>query len=505
MRTAQAVRVTLTGPGASQSSNYDLAAGDHAVLSFTGNGYSAEYLQQRQAAYNLEDTRLPSYLSELYHQLLLGYWIELENLGGLLARESGVVSYSQPSYGMAVSPLAVDYYFGIPRLASYKSRVLDVKRVAILAVHTGNDQAKARDYVLTRGLVSSAMESGIFEYSRLASPGQSVSAATAIQIANAEGQRILEITADNVGAALAAMTHDAAVEADIQNAVDAGFRVIAHQHPVIREGFVGAGYAILDPVTGSGAYRISGGRDGVSSPGPVSVIPLPQRADIGALSFLLSRVAIHAGGRLVAATGGAAAIILAPVAPEVAVGLLPWIIALLILIAVVWQGVRSSERSDDGGVWYLRHYGVRGKILNAFHERVLIASDEKATFGAGVYFADAKTENILGIECPLTRDDQVSAATRYEIPERGRIRPEFVEAWIELEIPRRMPYKVTPHSNDVTLAAELVLESPIFPYAFPDKFSDPPGMLRGGNTFIYFNSPDVRVVRACLDGGIIYD
>ncbi len=56
------------------------------------------------------------------------------------------------------------------------------------------------------------MESGIFEYARLASPGQSVSAATAIQIANAEGQRILEITADNVGAALAAMTHDAEVE-----------------------------------------------------------------------------------------------------------------------------------------------------------------------------------------------------------------------------------------------------------------------------------------------------
>ena len=133
---------------------------------------------------------------------------------------------------------------------------------------------------------------------------------------------------------------------------------------------------------------------------------------------------------------------------------------------------------------------------------MLLASGEGATFGAGVYFADADTEKSLGIECQLSIGDQISVATRYEIPEPGGIRSDLVQAWIELEIPRRMQYVVKQYSNPRTLATEIVLSVPLFWVSFYDDFDG--GQLREGPALI-LSDPGVRVVRGCLDGGIFYD
>jgi len=51
-------------------------------------------------------------------------------------------------------------------------------------------------------------------------------------------------------------------ETEILQAVSTGKEVVAHTDPVSVPGYTGAGYIILDPVTGEGAYRISGGKNG---------------------------------------------------------------------------------------------------------------------------------------------------------------------------------------------------------------------------------------------------
>ncbi len=49
---------------------------------------------------------------------------------------------------------------------------------------------------------------------------------------------------------------------DIRNAVNAGLTVTTHEKIIQYKGWKGAGYIIIDPNTGTGAYLIDGGADG---------------------------------------------------------------------------------------------------------------------------------------------------------------------------------------------------------------------------------------------------
>lgn len=49
---------------------------------------------------------------------------------------------------------------------------------------------------------------------------------------------------------------------DIRIGLQAGNEIIAHTDPVSIPGWSGAGYVIFDPISGGGAYKITGGRNG---------------------------------------------------------------------------------------------------------------------------------------------------------------------------------------------------------------------------------------------------
>ena len=55
---------------------------------------------------------------------------------------------------------------------------------------------------------------------------------------------------------------DAATEAEILAAVNAGKEVITHTDLVSVPGYTGAGYIVFDPVSGDGSYKIGGGGNG---------------------------------------------------------------------------------------------------------------------------------------------------------------------------------------------------------------------------------------------------
>jgi hypothetical protein len=50
--------------------------------------------------------------------------------------------------------------------------------------------------------------------------------------------------------------------AEINSALASGKEVTAHTDPLTIAGYRGSGYVISDPVTGEGAYKISGGKNG---------------------------------------------------------------------------------------------------------------------------------------------------------------------------------------------------------------------------------------------------
>jgi hypothetical protein len=84
-----------------------------------------------------------------------------------------------------------------------------------------------------------------------------------LAIASSQGQRIYTITQNNLFTALAALTFDDdVVKQEIQAQVTAGLVVTVHRDAINYAGWSGVGYTVIDPKTGAGAYKISGGSDG---------------------------------------------------------------------------------------------------------------------------------------------------------------------------------------------------------------------------------------------------
>jgi len=93
-------------------------------------------------------------------------------------------------------------------------------------------------------------------------PTQAISTIKALQLANTQGQQIYKIDSTNIDTVLPKLNLSSTIKQDIQSSVNAGKYVITHTDNVSVPGWSGAGYAIIDPLTGSDAYLISGGENG---------------------------------------------------------------------------------------------------------------------------------------------------------------------------------------------------------------------------------------------------
>ncbi|MCC7516576.1 MAG: hypothetical protein IT470_04465 [Pseudomonadales bacterium] len=93
-------------------------------------------------------------------------------------------------------------------------------------------------------------------------PAHGVSAVKAIQLAAQQGQKIFTITQANVETVLAAINLSADIKDEIRNAAYAGKEITTHERYVSYFGGTTAGYLILDPRTGAGAYMLDSGEDG---------------------------------------------------------------------------------------------------------------------------------------------------------------------------------------------------------------------------------------------------
>lgn len=122
-----------------------------------------------------------------------------------------------------------------------------------------------RAMTLSAGMLSSALEHLVPEQLFPVQPGttpEGISTVKAFQKALSAGQRLYEISPDNLNSAIAALNLDAETVANISAAVNSGKHVVVHTDPVSVPGWSGAGYLVFDPVTGDGAYLISGGANG---------------------------------------------------------------------------------------------------------------------------------------------------------------------------------------------------------------------------------------------------
>ncbi|WP_062268299.1 transglutaminase-like domain-containing protein [Endozoicomonas arenosclerae] len=180
------------------------------------------------------------------------------------ANNLNIINYRLPSYGVFGTRLESSYFFGIPKSVRFSGLGIDVDRLASQTVDTNNDLIRQRNYTRGIGIRASVMEHLIPEsmFTITGAKVSSMSAIKALSIAASQGQRIWSINSDNIDAALESINLSAQVESDIRNSVKAGKIVTAHGEPLLSGNGWNAGYLIIDPSSGSGAYKIASGDNG---------------------------------------------------------------------------------------------------------------------------------------------------------------------------------------------------------------------------------------------------
>ncbi|WP_428738391.1 hypothetical protein, partial [Sulfurimonas sp.] len=158
----------------------------------------------------------------------------------------------------------ITYLFGLPRTISSGGIHLDIEYTTVGRA-LNNDNQKTIDYAIQTGPIGSALEHQVPEQMFNTDPNnptQAISTVKALQLANQQGQQIYKIDQTNIDTVLPKLNLSNTIKQDIQSSVNAGKYVITHTDNVSVPGWSGAGYAIIDPTTGSDAYMISGGENG---------------------------------------------------------------------------------------------------------------------------------------------------------------------------------------------------------------------------------------------------
>ncbi|MBC3920141.1 transglutaminase domain-containing protein [Undibacterium sp. CY18W] len=231
------------------------AVGDEIVFGVNGNGISPAQVESRYT--NVD----PNTSLENLNQIALGYWARADISDEWMAKQSQYVTYRQPSIGMFAQPLAVRYYFGIPRFASYKSYLIDIRRL-IQSAEGGDGNIKLPDYIFRSGMKNSYLEGAVLEEVLDLGKGQGMSAVEVLKEANEIGIPIWMLNNSNLASFLNVTNLSLATQQAIIDSVASGLIVYAPEREVNLSYWSGSAYIAIDKTTGAGAYILESGTNG---------------------------------------------------------------------------------------------------------------------------------------------------------------------------------------------------------------------------------------------------
>jgi hypothetical protein len=201
-------------------------------------------------------------LGDMMYAGSLSYFAQLQaqsEMAGLAAKARARLIAANGVFGYEPR---VSYLFGVPRSVSAGGIHLDIPMTLVTRA-LDNDQQKTVDYTVQLGTIGSALEHQVPEQmfnTDPQNPTQAISAVKALQIANASGQTIYRIDSSNIDTVLSNI--HTGIQGEIQSAVNQGKYVMTHTDKVSVPGWSGCGYIVIDPLSGAGAYFISGGENG---------------------------------------------------------------------------------------------------------------------------------------------------------------------------------------------------------------------------------------------------
>jgi hypothetical protein len=191
------------------------------------------------------------------------YFVATKVRSDLTAVAAKVVSYRQPSYGTFGTSLSVSYFFGVPSKVVFSGVAMDIDKLVDNAESITNCWNDWSEFNRQTGAMLSYLENLIPEqlFSTETEQLDGISAVKALAIANEQGQKIYTLTSANADL-LVEVDIDSSSRQEIRSALGAGKEVTVHQTPINEFGWTGSGYVVIDPDTGAGGYKISGGENG---------------------------------------------------------------------------------------------------------------------------------------------------------------------------------------------------------------------------------------------------
>jgi hypothetical protein len=324
MGTAQYLNVSIISPHDRDSVTHDVFAGDYAAIGLNPSKISLASLQNRVDANDFTDA-----VGEMLHQTALSYWAEVDAFNSIIAKSMQVIVMRHPTELLVKARVTIEYSWGIPYLATYESRNIDVRSV-MSAISSSGEKTKSISFMKQADTMASFLEGAIFDQLFGKDIGTGISAVSLLQSANAQGIPIYTVDSNNVTSIMPLLQLSNDVKTDIANAVNAGLEVQVSKSNVNHNGWIGCGYIITNPNTGTGAYMISGGLNGGDDDtGGNLVIPLGGVPITGAALFVIGILATSSGAK-VALSANALSI-----GAEIAIGTAAAIAAAKIVLAIM--------------------------------------------------------------------------------------------------------------------------------------------------------------------------
>jgi len=265
MGTTQTFTMNLYTPAyGSDIVQNNVIAGTYSAITIQANKTPAEVAGARMEklqnnSKNIDAVTLDDLLGELLYAIGISYFHHLTFENDLYAKTFQMVYMKQPSEAITTLDINISYLFGVPRSASQGGLNIDVDRDVYATSSLTGDTNRSKHFMNLSGMTSSAWEHKIFE-AFVNTP--SVSAMKLLKYASQQGIPILTIDSANINTILPTLLVSSDVKTEIQNAINAGKKAIVSQSEVQYYDWKGVGYVVLDPITGTGAYMISGGLAG---------------------------------------------------------------------------------------------------------------------------------------------------------------------------------------------------------------------------------------------------
>jgi len=263
----QNVAISFTGSdGDIGRVQHVITAGDYSAIVLTAqntpssaSSKSIATLFENAKGYNAAYNTIDDLLGQMLYAIGNSYFYHIGFENDVYAKTLQLECRHQPSEALVKHGISVSYIFGIPRTVSEGNVNIDVARNINSIFSPTHDTEREKTFAKLSGLSASAWESKILE---VFFDIPSVSAVRLLKLASEKNIPLNTINSTNIFEVLPQLRVGAAVKDDIENAINAGMKILIPQSDVTYNQWVGTGYIVMNPDTGAAGYMISGGLAG---------------------------------------------------------------------------------------------------------------------------------------------------------------------------------------------------------------------------------------------------